>query len=226
MPNIDLGQVVGPQGPKGEKGATGPQGPQGPQGPAGEFDMDAGLAFTEASTRANINNNESLKTILGKIKKFFTDLKPHAFNTPANNLTTTASGYALDARQGKALKDQLDAQNSALPVEQIEDSTGRSAIKFNDGTMIQKRRLVIDNSGAFSAWGSSGLYYLRYGLGTYLEEFSDFPAVVVGVENAANILVGNVVSATRQRPGEIVLTKINSDSVAITLTYIAIGRWK
>ena len=116
--------------------------------------------------------------------------------------------------------------NSALPVEQIEDATGRSAIKFADGTMIQKRRLVIDNSGAFSAWGSSGLYYLRYGLGTYLEEFSDFPAVVVGVENAANILVGNVVSATRQRPGEAVLTKINGDSVAITLSYIAIGRWK
>lgn len=31
-----------------------------------------------------------------------------------NNLTTTNSGYALDARQGKALKDQLDEQNSAL----------------------------------------------------------------------------------------------------------------
>ena len=158
--------------------------------------------------------------------KYVEGLKSHAFRDPANNLTTTASGYALDARQGKALKDQLDALNSALPVEQIEDATGRCAIKFADGTMIQKRRMVIDNSGAFSAWGSSGLYYLRYGLGTYLEEFSDFPAVVVGVENAANILVGNVVSATRQRPGEIVLTKINSDSVAITLNYIAIGRWK
>ncbi len=226
MPQIDLGQVVGPQGPKGDTGDTGPQGPQGPQGEPGVVDMDTAMEFTEAGTRANINSTESLKTILGKIKKYFTDLKAHAFNAPANNLTTTQEGYALDARQGKALKDQFDAQNSALPVEQIEDSTGRSVIKFKDGTMIQKRRLVIDNSGAFSAWGSSGLYYLRYGLGTYLEEFSDFPAVVVGVENAANILVGNVVSATRQRPGEVVLTKINSDSVAITLNYIAIGRWK
>lgn len=158
--------------------------------------------------------------------KYVKGLKSHAFRDPANNLTTTASGYALDARQGKALNDKVTQLNSALPVEQIEDSTGRSAIKFADGTMIQKRRLVIDSSGAFSTWGSSGLYYLRYGLGTYLEEFTDFPAVVVGVENAANILVGNVVSATRQRPGEIVLTKINSDSVAITLNYIAIGRWK
>ena len=30
----------------------------------------------------------------------------------ANNLTTTTAGYALDARQGKALKDQLDQQNT------------------------------------------------------------------------------------------------------------------
>ena len=32
----------------------------------------------------------------------------------ANNLTTTTAGYALDARQGKALKDQLDQQNTNL----------------------------------------------------------------------------------------------------------------
>lgn len=46
--------------------------------------------------------------------KYVKGLKSHAFRDPANNLTTTASGYALDARQGKALKDQLDAQNSAF----------------------------------------------------------------------------------------------------------------
>lgn len=114
MPQIDLGQVVGPQGPKGDTGDTGPQGPQGPQGEPGVVDMDTAMEFTEAGTRANINSTESLKTILGKIKKYFTDLKAHAFNAPANNLTTTQEGYALDARQGKALKDQFDAQNSAL----------------------------------------------------------------------------------------------------------------
>lgn len=119
-----------------------------------------------------------------------------------------------------------NSQNSALTAEEYDKTTGRTAIKFPNGTMIQKRRLIIDNSGTFSAWGSSGLYYLRYNLGTYLKEFSDFPAVSVGVENAANILVGNVVSATRQRPGEIVLTKINAESVAITLNYIAAGKWK
>ena len=162
------------------------------------------------------------------------DIRAGAFESEMPLYRVKLNGLAIEEieplftvpKSIEELMQENAALNSALPVEQIEDSTGRSVIKFKDGTMIQKRRLVIDNSGAFSAWGSSGLYYLRYGLGTYLEEFSDFPAVVVGVENAANILVGNVVSATRQRPGEVVLTKINGDSVAITLNYIAIGRWK
>ena len=42
------------------------------------------------------------------------EIKEHAFNDLANNLTTTKPGHGLDARQGKILKDQLDVQNSAL----------------------------------------------------------------------------------------------------------------
>ena len=46
--------------------------------------------------------------------KYIKGLKSHAFRDPANNLTTTASGYALDARQGKALDDKVTQLNSAL----------------------------------------------------------------------------------------------------------------
>lgn len=42
--------------------------------------------FTEASTRANIASGESFATILGKIKKFFTDLKAVAFSGSYNDL--------------------------------------------------------------------------------------------------------------------------------------------
>lgn len=117
MPEIDLGPVIGPQGPKGDTGPQGEQGPQGPQGPAGKFDMDAGLTFTEASARANINSGESLKTILGKIKKYFTDLKPHAFKAPANNFTTTDATTAAAAPTVKQLKEDVDELNSALEYE-------------------------------------------------------------------------------------------------------------
>ena len=63
--------------------------------------------FTEAATRANITSGETLSTLFGKIKKFFTDLKTVAFtgsytdlsNKPTsmqnpNSLTLTMNGSA------------------------------------------------------------------------------------------------------------------------------------
>lgn len=44
-------------------------------------------AFTEASTRANIASGDSFSTILGKIKKFFSDLKTVAFTGAYADLT-------------------------------------------------------------------------------------------------------------------------------------------
>ena len=70
--------------------------------------------FTEASTRSNIISEENLSTILGKVKKYFTDLKGHAFNDTVKNLTTEETGSALDASQGKVLKEELDGVNSNL----------------------------------------------------------------------------------------------------------------
>lgn len=43
--------------------------------------------FTQASTRANINSGETISTIMGKIKKFFADLKTVAFTGSYNDLT-------------------------------------------------------------------------------------------------------------------------------------------
>ena len=142
MPEIDLGPVIGPQGPKGDTGPQGEQGPQGPQGPAGKFDMDAGLTFTEASARANINSGESLKTILGKIKKYFTDLKPHAFKDPANNFTTTDATTAAAAPTVKQLKEDVDELNSALV------ETNGNLVYVNaasrDGSSFRKNFLNVD----------------------------------------------------------------------------------
>lgn len=46
-------------------------------------------AFSQASTQANINSGESFSTILGKIKKFFSDLKALAFIDTATTDPTT-----------------------------------------------------------------------------------------------------------------------------------------
>lgn len=173
---IDLGNVMGPQGPQGPegpegprgpagptgatgetgpqgpKGDTGPQGPEGPQGPTGKVDATTQIAFTQASTRENIASNEKFNIILGKIQKWFADLKDAAFREVANNLTTSAAGASvLDAYQGKVLNDNkfekanvinnlltteagfaLDARQGKVLDDKITELNGNIGIKIVD----------------------------------------------------------------------------------------------
>lgn len=85
--------------------------------------------FTVAAKRENIASKEKMPKILGKIAKFFTDLKTVAFSgkysdldgKPAivNNNTTTEAGSALDARQANptiegTMANQISQLNSNL----------------------------------------------------------------------------------------------------------------
>lgn len=47
---------------------------------------DAIVTFTEASTRENVNSGEDTKTLWGKVKKLFSDLKSVAFSNDYNDL--------------------------------------------------------------------------------------------------------------------------------------------
>lgn len=111
---IDLGPVKGPKGDKGDPGERGPEGPTGPQGKDGVVDANTAITFTQAAQRQNIASGEKFGTILGKVAKFFADLKTHAFEAPIQNLTTNVAGKALDAIMGKKLKDEVDALNSTF----------------------------------------------------------------------------------------------------------------
>lgn len=118
-------------------------------------------------------------------------------------------------------------QNSALPVETLDDSTERSTIKFEDGTLIQKRRFFVADTGSFQAWGNSELYYKRFTLGTFLTAFSNTPAITLGVESTSNVMIGNTTGLSKTSAGEIVLSKVTSEALTnVALDYIAIGRWK
>ena len=87
--------------------------------------------FTVADKRENIASKEKMPKILGKIAKFFTDLKTVAFSgkysdldgKPAivNNNTATEAGSALDARQANptiegTMANQISQLNSDEPV--------------------------------------------------------------------------------------------------------------
>lgn len=93
--------------------------------------------FTETSIRENVNSGDSLMTIMGKIKKWFSDLKPLAFkekvsmedleqtvqtmvnnalqtSSVANNLTTINEKMVLGAPMGKELSERISELNQNL----------------------------------------------------------------------------------------------------------------
>lgn len=84
---------------------------RGATGPAGAVDANTKISFTPAATRDNVASGESIKTIFGKIAKWYTDFKA-AFSTIVNNGTTTVAGTVLDGRMGKTLLDKINALNS------------------------------------------------------------------------------------------------------------------
>lgn len=96
---------------------------------------DSEIAFTEAENRENINTGESVKTVFGKIKKFFTDLTAPAFaqmiTSKDDLLATKAAGYVPDA---KAVADAYTELNGKLGYK-VSSPTLYSEIKIENDTL-------------------------------------------------------------------------------------------
>lgn len=88
---------------------------------------EASVTFTPDATRKLPQSGGRFKAFLGSIVKFLSDLTEVAFSGNysdlegkptipplANNCTTTAAGYGLDARQGKVLMDKANQLSSDL----------------------------------------------------------------------------------------------------------------
>lgn len=132
MPELDLGNVMGPQGPKGDTGATGPQGPagpagptgpqgpkgdkgdagatgpQGPQGPTGKVDASTPIAFSDATSREALATGNSIAVLMGKISKWLKDMKYLAFSRVidlANKVTPASTdAFLLEESSGTGKK--------------------------------------------------------------------------------------------------------------------------
>lgn len=78
---------------------------------------------------------ETGKVLWGKVVKWFSDMaalvatKLNAANV-VNNLTTTSSGYALDARQGKALYDDISKLGAFYTASWIATSSSASNVQL------------------------------------------------------------------------------------------------
>ena len=97
--------------------------------------------FTEASTRANIASGESFATILGKIKKFFTDLKAVAFSGSYNDLSDKPTIPDISTKVSKS----------------GDTMTGELEIRRATGVDAQFRSTNTTNGYQISfGWGSGG----------------------------------------------------------------------
>lgn len=98
---------------------------------------DSEIAFTEAENRENINTGESVKTVFGKIKKFFADLTAPAFaqmiTSKDDLLATKATGYVPDA---KAVADTYTELNGKL--NQDADLTLVNCVSWSSDNSISK----------------------------------------------------------------------------------------
>ena len=66
------------------------------------------VTFEKDTDRLELESADSTATLFGKLKKWLEDLGAAAFQNVANDLTTEDEGYALDARQGQVLQQQIN----------------------------------------------------------------------------------------------------------------------
>lgn len=99
---------------------------------------DTTVTFADATTRANLVSGEKVSVGFKKIKKWFADLKSFAFKDLANNLTTTTTGSALDASQGKILNDKYGELNQSLGNLKTDFKINLDGIKIKTGTIVKE----------------------------------------------------------------------------------------
>lgn len=117
---------------------------------------DSEIAFTEAENRENINTGESVKTVFGKIKKFFADLTAPAFaqmiTSKDDLLATKATGYVPDAKAvADAVTDVTGKLNDLLLVKSYDSET--FAIGINDARDVSIHYDGIDGYKAIACLG-------------------------------------------------------------------------
>lgn len=102
------------------------------------------VAFTQASTRANIVTGEKTSTIMGKIKKWFADMTAAAFaqviTSNTDLMATTVAGHLPDAL---AVKQQFDSVNSKLQIPAFLSETSGTGQSVNIDS-AQYRYLLIN----------------------------------------------------------------------------------
>ena len=148
---------------------------------------DSEITFTEAENRENINTGESVKTVFGKIKKFFADLTAPAFaqmiTTKEDLLATKATGYVPDA---KAVADAYTELNGKL--NQNTDLTLVNCVSWESDNTISKKgnRVFVTLGVQITSEQSSGSLIIASIARTYYPKTTYVRANAAGGTNGDN----------------------------------------
>ena len=148
---------------------------------------DSEITFTEAENRENINTGESVKTVFGKIKKFFADLTAPAFaqmiTTKEDLLATKATGYVPDA---KAVADAYTELNGKL--NQDTDLTLVNCVSWSSDNTISKigNRVFVTLGVQITSEQSSGSLIIASIARTYYPKTTYVRANAAGGTNGDN----------------------------------------
>lgn len=148
---------------------------------------DSEIAFTEAENRENINTGESVKTVFGKIKKFFADLTAPAFaqmiTSKDDLLATKATGYVPDA---KAVADTYTELNGKL--NQDTDLTLVNCVSWSSDNTISKigNRVFVTLGVQITSEQSSGSLIIAHIARTYYPKTAYVRASAAGGTNGDN----------------------------------------
>ena len=148
---------------------------------------DSEITFTEAEARENINTGESVKTVFGKIKKFFADLTAPAFaqmiTSKDDLLATKATGYVPDA---KAVADTYTELNGKL--NQNTDLTLVNCVSWESDNTISKigNRVFVTLGVQITSEQSSGSLIIARIARTYYPKTTYVRANAAGGTNGDN----------------------------------------
>lgn len=138
------------------------------------------ISFSEAEEINNIESTDTIKVILGKIKKFFSSLSDVAFSGNYNDISDTPdlSDVALT---GKSVDVTYDNSTSGLEAENVQgaiDEVSEKTVKNSSDISVLNTKLLSD-TGWVNVTGVPGLSYRKIGN-------------VVNISTIAGITVSNV----------------------------------
>lgn len=193
--------------------------------------------FTEAGTRVNIASGDTFSTILGKIKKFFTDLKTVAFtgsytdlsNQPTiptnNNQLTNGAGYITSsgscASATKATQDAdgYDIRNKYVNIYNSWDIGRLTSVTVNDlanqGSAVAMINAATNNPLGGAKWVHVWSQAWRKGVNT-----SWVSQIALGVENSNGMWYRTGSGTIVDRAWKRVIDGSNLDSSVAVLGYL------